>query len=429
MNTIKLIINIVFQIFTYIFNYKKYDDFAINLIRIIGEYNIIFIKIFQWIWINNSNDNNYITEKIENEMRTYTNNTPFTENDINYKSLLNLHITANKNNDIFELDNTSPINSGTISLVFKGKLNKKEIVVKILRKDIKEKLERGLNFLIGLERVAYHIPIINHYVSTKIFEKNKSHIIEQINFIRETENLMLFNNKFKKNKFVTVPNVYNHYTLSDTNIIVMDYINGKYLFELENNELDKYLYPFFKFISNSIFNKKIFHCDLHQGNILFYKETINKNDTNIFIYKVGIIDYGMITTLNIDEINFMYLWLNGIFKKQFGELIDYIKNPNNVSHIFDEYDNINECMDFFCDLYENNKIFNDLENTKITIDDMYLFLNIIKKYNCKLSSRYNFFILSFIPILSILVKLSPDVERRKIITTFLDKMSKNQLLD
>lgn len=429
MNTIKFIINIIFQIFIYIFNYINYDDFIINLIRIIGEYNIIFVKIFQWIWINNSCNNNYLTKKIENEIRSYNNNTPFLESDIDYKSLLNLFVVANKNNDIIEIDDIKPINSGTISLVFKGKLNKKEIVIKILRKDIKEKLEKGMDFLISFEKIIYHIPTINYYVSTKIFEKNKSHIMEQINFIKETENLMLFNKKFKKNKFVTIPNVYNYYTLADSNVIVMDYINGKYLHELENNELDKYYYPFFKFILTSIFNKKIFHCDLHQGNILFCGEKINKDDTDHLIYKVGIIDYGMITTLNVDEIDFMYFWLCGIFKNQFGELLNYIKNSNNISNIFDQYTRINECINYLSDLYEKKQIFSNLENPEIITDNMYLFLNIIKKYNCIISSRYNFFILSFVPIFSILIKLGSNIKKKTIIPDFLDKITNNQLLD
>lgn len=429
MNTIKLIIKIIFEIFYYIFKFKNYDDFIINLIRIIGEYNIIFIKIFQWIWINNSNDNNYLTKNILDEIRSYTNNTPYIENDINYKSLLNLYLISNKNNDKFELDVINPINSGTISLVFKGKLNNKDVVIKILRKDIVEKLEKGINFLITIERIIYYIPIVNYYVSTKVFEKNKSHIVEQLNFIKETENLMLFNKKFKKNKFVTIPNVYTNYTLTDTNVIIMDYINGKYLHQLESNELDKYFIPFFKFLLHSVFYKKIFHCDLHQGNILFYKEKINNDDTQFFIYKVGIIDYGMITILDVNEIDFMYFWIRGLFKSEFKELIDYIKNPNNVSRIFEEYSNINECTDVLYDLYEKKNLFYDLEKTEITIQNMYLFLNIIKKYNCKLSSRYNFFILSFVPILGILVKLGQDNQKKIIINEFLEKVNENNLLD
>jgi hypothetical protein len=81
------------------------------------------------------------------------------------------------------------------------------------------------------------------------------------------------------------------------------------------------------------------------------------------------------------------------------------------------------------DLYENNKLFNDLEKIEIIIDNMYLFLNILKKYNCKISSRYNFFILSFVPILGILVKLGPDIKKKTMINDLLDKICNYNLLD
>lgn len=420
--------NIIFEIFYYILKHKNYENFVINVIRKIGEYNIIFVKIFQWIWINNnSRDNLFITEKIENEISSYTNNTPYDENDIDYKNLFNLYLIANKNSDKLEIDNMKPINSGTISLVFKGKLNGKNIAIKILRKNIKEKLQQGINLLVNIENILYYIPIINYYVSTKIFEKNKSNILNQINFINESDNLMLFYKKFKNNKIINIPNCYTNYTISEPNVILMDYIDGNYLYELKYDELDSYFIPFCKFVLTSIFQKKIIHCDLHQGNIIFFKEIYNDK----VIYKVGIIDFGMITKLTTNEIDFIYLWLSGVFNNKFEELIDYMKNSNNISNIFDNYENINinVCMEEILDLYNSNQIFSQLEKTETLIENVYFFLNKLKQNNCKLSSRYNFFVLSLIPVFSILIKLGPKIEKRNIVKELINKMSNNSLLD
>lgn len=426
MNIIKLIINIIFEIFCYIFKYKNYDDFIISLVRRIAEYNIIFIKIFQWIWINNNKQyNHYITPKIENELCSYTNNTPFDDDDFDYKSLLNVFLIAEKNSDVFKLDSLEPINSGTISLVFKGKLNNKDIVIKILRKNIKDKIENGINFLIKLENIIYYIPFVNYYVSTKIFEKNKSYIYNQINFINESENLSLFYKKFKNNKIIKIPMPYNHYTMSNNNVILMDYINGKYLNELNVNELDNFFMPFCKFIVSCIFYKKYIHCDLHQGNILFFTEMINDK----IIYKVGILDFGMVTKLNINEIDFMYMLFNGVFNNKFKEFIDFIKNSTNLPNIFDYYDKVNDCMETLEKLFNDKKLFYEINKTNVFIDNIYTFLNILKKYNCKLSSRYNFFVLSLIPVFSILIKLGPEIKKRNVIKDYIEKISSNDLLD
>jgi predicted unusual protein kinase regulating ubiquinone biosynthesis (AarF/ABC1/UbiB family) len=423
MNTFKLIIEVLTEIYFYIFKYKDYDNFIISLMKAIGEYNIIFVKIFQWI--NNNNTNSMITNSIENEIRSFTNNVPYNEFDIDYKSLLDLYKITNENSDKFELVSLEPINSGSISLVFKGKLNDKDIAIKILRKNIIDKIEKGINLLINFENIIYYIPFFNYYVSTKIFKNNKEHIFNQINFVNESENIMMFYKKFKKNKFVLVPNVYNNYTKLNNNIIIMDYINGKYLYQLDSSELDKFFIPFYKFIVNSIFYKKIFHCDLHQGNVLFFKETYD----NELIYKVGIIDFGMITKLNTDEINFIYVWLNGIFNQKFKDLIEYLKNQNNVSNIFDDYEQINDCALLLEKLYEEKKIFYELEKSEVFMGDIYIFLNMLKKFNCKISQRYNFFVLSLIPIFTILLKLGPNIEKRNIIKEILIKIEYNNLED
>ncbi len=414
---------IIFEIFYYIFKYKDYDKFIISLIRKIGNYNIIFVKIFQWIRINNNNY--FITQKIENEINSFTNNTPYTDSDIDYKSLLQIYKIAEENSDVFQLDSIEPINTGSISLVFKGKLNNKDIAIKILRKNIKEKIEKGICLLINFENILYYIPILNYYVSTKIFENNREHIFNQINFINESENIIMFYKKFKKNKKVLIPNVYDNYTKINNNVILMDYINGKYLYELDSNELDEFFTPFYNFIANSIFYKKIFHSDLHQGNILFFKETIGDE----VIYKVGIIDFGMITKLETNEIDFIYLWINGIFNENFKDMLEYLKNPNNISIIFDNYEKINNCIEILMKLYDEKKIFHEFENAEVLIDNIYSFLNILKKFNCKISSRYDFFILSLIPIFTVLIKLGPGIKKRIIVRENLQKMQSNKLLD
>jgi predicted unusual protein kinase regulating ubiquinone biosynthesis (AarF/ABC1/UbiB family) len=423
MNTLKLIYKVLCEIFYYVFKYKDYEKFIIGLMKIIREYNIVFVKIFQWI--NNNNDSNsFITEAIENEIQLFTNNTPYNESDIDYKSLLNLYKIAGENSDIFQLTSLEPINSGSISLVFKGKLNDKDVAIKILRKNIADEIEKGINLLINFENIICYVPFFKNYISTKIFKSNKEHIVNQINFVNESENIMIFYKKFKKNKLISIPNVYNEYTKLTNNVIIMDYIYGKYLCELNSNELDNFFTPFFKFIITSIFYKKILHCDLHPGNILFFNETIGDEQ----IYKVGIIDFGMIAKLNTNEIDFMYIWINGVFNNKFKDLIEYLKNQNNISTIFDNYEQFDNCAELLEKLYDEKKIFNVLDKTEVIIHSVYSFLNILKKFNCIISSRYNFFVLSLIPSFTILIKLGQHINKSNIVKEILEKMQSNDLI-
>ena len=418
---IKLIFKIFIGLIKYIFRYENYDNTIINFLNDIGEYNIIFIKIFQWIWVKNNNDNIYITDNITKELYKFTNNTPYNDLDIDYKSLLKIFMIAQTQGDNLELLDLIPCNSGTISLIFKAKLNNKNIIIKLLRNNIKKKLEDGINFLISIENILYNTKFINRIVSTKIFENNKFNILNQIDFMNEVQNINLFNKSFSRSPEIIIPNVYIEYTKINQNFILMDYIDGKYIYELTNEELDNYFIPFVKFIMSSIFIKNILHCDLHQGNILFYKEDNGNNQ----IYKIGIIDMGMITKINVRELNFMYMWLMGIFNDKFLDLLEYIENEKNSLYIFEEKININNCVEYIKDKYNKKELFNPPNTIKELIDDIYLFLKILKQYNCILSSRYNFFILSFIPILTLIINLGPNIKKNVILQDYLENMSNN----
>lgn len=418
---IKLIFKIFIGILKYIFRYENYDNTIIKFLNDIGEYNIIFIKIFQWIWVKNNNDNYYITETISKELYKYTNNTPYNNLDIDYKSLLKIFMIAHNKGDSLELLDLVPCNSGTISLIFKAKLNNKNIVIKLLRNNIKKRLEDGINFLINIENILYNTKFINRIVTTKIFENNKMNILNQIDFMNEVQNINLFNKSFSRSSEIIIPNVYIDYTKINQNFILMDYIEGKYIYELTIEELDNYFIPFVKFTMSSIFIKNILHCDLHQGNILFYKECIENNQ----IYKIGLIDMGMITKINVRELNFMYMWLMGIFNDKFLDLLEYIENEKNSLYIFEEKANINNCIEYIKDKYNKKELFNPPNTIKELINDIYLFLNILKQYNCILSSRYNFFILSFIPILTLIINLGPGFKKNKILQEYLENMSNN----
>ena len=373
-----LIINILFSIFKYCFQSANYDDIGISIIKLISEYNIIFVKIFQWTWMKNNSKNEYLTQKIKEQIYIYSNNTPFKEDDIDYKSILDTFITSKKLGDKFELEQINPVNSGSISLIFIGKLNENKVIIKLLRKNIKEQINNGLSFLSNIENIVKYIPIINDIISNDIFTNNKINILNQTDFINESENIQLFSENFKNDKNLIIPNVYVDYTKINSNIIIMDYIDGKYLNELEEHELNEYFKYFVKFIVKSIFVKNIFHSDLHQGNILFTKKV---NSHNKIVYKIGIIDFGMILKLNVDEVNFAYLWLMGIYSDQFHNLIDFIRNINNKDLIFKNNvtnENINICMDYMSLKYSQKEIFFSLD---MIINDIYVFLKFLKNYN------------------------------------------------
>jgi predicted unusual protein kinase regulating ubiquinone biosynthesis (AarF/ABC1/UbiB family) len=206
----------------YLFFYS--NDFYDNLLYDLANTNIIFIKIFQWLSAEKKFNNNFLCL-----LNKYCDNCPYNEDCIDKKTLLEL-IDYSKNNNIdLNIDSLIPYRSGSINLVFKGKLNKKEIIIKILRKDIIKKINESIIFFNNINKIFYIILYIFnlHNIIEDIIHKNKNILIDQANLKKEIENIKLFKNKYKKSNYLIIPNVYEDFSNKFDNLIVMDYIDGK----------------------------------------------------------------------------------------------------------------------------------------------------------------------------------------------------------
>ena len=161
-----------------------------------------------------------------------------------------------------------------------------------------------LNMIFGILSFNKLIPIsLNDFLNQ--FE-------EQLNFINESNSLMKFNELYENNNLYKIPKLYK---LSN-NIIIMDYIPGKSLDTLKDNNIEHYKYHIYIyiFIQNNLFMNDFNHGDLHNYN---WKIT---DDNRIVIY-----DFGLCWTLNsnkiIDTINILndgfYYKNNHLFIKHF----------------------------------------------------------------------------------------------------------------
>ena len=104
------------------------------------------------------------------------------------------------------------------------------------------------------------------------------------------------------------------------------------------------------------------------------------------IYKIGIIDFGMIMSLDINESNFAYLWLDGIYNKNFNQLIDYIENKDNHPNIFINTDNIDDCIGQIKNLYNYSQCYSAVTEFSILVK----LRNFTKILDC-VPALYNYF--------------------------------------
>tara|TARA_B110001452_G_scaffold265826_1_gene271280 strand:- start:702 stop:1808 length:1107 start_codon:yes stop_codon:yes gene_type:complete len=252
-------------------------------------------------------DNNLLYENEKEYLIKYTDSVPFRNDDINYDILDKLQT----NYDI-EVDSYIAVNSGVVSLVFTGMYNNERVVIKVLKNNIQHRLKTAFEDLELLIKMANVFSFIRKLNLKKCFIDNKDLLIEQTDFIKETENIEIFKRKIENYKEYIIPFCYKEITLTHNNVIVMENIKNLVYNDIKNynktvkNEFGKLLV---KFGLISVLFTSAVHCDLHNGNVFFY---INDDTDDKPKYQLGIIDFGIVAYPNRENQNNYYNFLKNI---------------------------------------------------------------------------------------------------------------------
>ena len=268
-------------------------DFTLFIERLaigLSSINILCVKIFQAIALNNS----LIDESTNNKLLQFTDNAPWNYSDV---ELHNLHEISKKYNLQLKFGYEVPINSGMISLVFKAfkkdELNQ-PVIIKMKRKNIQEKLDDAIdNLLFGIKLLSF-IPIFNKYDLSNVVNKNIDIIRQQTNFLEEVDNMTRIKNNCKNLKYVKIPSANRAVTEEYPNCILMDYIEGIKITQIQKEDYDGFAKQVMKFGFVTSIVHGVTHGDLHGGNILFIKD----NNDERYPYKIGVIDFGIIYDLD-----------------------------------------------------------------------------------------------------------------------------------
>jgi len=377
----------------YKLNIVTHVDAYNNVTNRLSNLNILYTKLLQWI----INDTINCDDEIKKNIEKFTDNVEYHESDIDYISLINLI----NNNDI-KLLSLTPYKSGTISIIFKGILNNKPVIIKMIRKNIENKLRESIEYFKFLGKIVSYIPYISEFNIEKIINNNCDELMIQTNFINEVDNIETFYKNFKDNENIIIPEVYKKYTVENNNVIVMDYIEGINVYSLINESEDKskYIKLIYQFILESIFDYNIFHGDLHPGNILFIKD--DTSETNK--YKIGIIDYGIIAKFDSSLKQNICTFFKKLIHRKYNELFELI-----LDNLIEQNDSIEKLDKDTKEIIINKLIIKqkefDILSSNLKPNDIYHINNVLQEYNLTLSYKFSklfFFISSMYSLLFIL---------------------------
>jgi len=183
--------------------------------------------------------------------------------------------------DIFNdyiIENTDPIASGSIGQVYKfySKLLNTHVAIKVKHPKLNE---RVIHFIKVIKVVCFLCKWFNkyHYMIIEYIDN----IQKQLDYIEEAENTIKFRYKWKSEKSIIIPEVF-EYT---DNFIIMEYHEGKNYNELpDDKKLIVSLYMNFIFYTSFLIHDFV-HGDLHTGN---WKVICEGDQLQIILYDCGI---------------------------------------------------------------------------------------------------------------------------------------------
>jgi predicted unusual protein kinase regulating ubiquinone biosynthesis (AarF/ABC1/UbiB family) len=271
--------------YLFLFFHADKLKFIDRLTQRLANVNILYVKVFQAIALNNS----LIDENINNMLLKFTDNAPWTKDDIDVDTLNALK----EDQQLVICDGVyNPINSGMISLVFKATRisDESNVIIKIKRRMIERKLKDAIDNLMFFMYFLSLFPLVKKYQLAEVVNKNIDIIKHQINFDEEVQNIVKIKTNCKHLKYVKIPSVFKEVTDKYPNVILMEQIDGVPINKVKEEDYEEFAKPVLKFGFVTTLLHGVTHGDLHSGNILFIKD----DDDKKYKHKIGVLDFGII---------------------------------------------------------------------------------------------------------------------------------------
>lgn len=281
--------------------------FVKNLADKLIARNIFYVKAFQSVSANT----NILEERSAHYLNSFADNVSYTDSEIDYTTIDILKESG------IAFDKETPANAGMVSLVYTGTLPTGErVAIKILRKGVEEQLNLCIEQMSTLVWLLATLPSLRRLNIEDMFNENKTLMLQQVNYFNEVENINTLRSLNANIDYIKIPSVFDSYTQS--NVIVMDLLEGRKLAGLDKDERDNYSYTMALFGIKCLLFDGVYHGDLHQGNILFMGTKENP--------VLGILDMGIMGTLSRDEQNSFYQFFHSLVQRDYTDAAEAIVN-------------------------------------------------------------------------------------------------------
>jgi ubiquinone biosynthesis protein len=200
--------------------------------------------------------------------------------------------------DLFSDFEPRPLASASIAQVHTATLNGKEVIIKVIRPDIKRTIESDIELMrtvaMALQKL---LPDGKRLRPVEVVEEYKRTIIDELDLTHEAANGIQFKRNFEGSEALYVPTIYSDYC--HKNVMVMERIYGTPISNITqlnalNTNMKKLAERGVEVFFTQVFRDSFFHADMHPGNI--FVSTLNPADPQYIT-----IDFGIVGTLNSED--------------------------------------------------------------------------------------------------------------------------------
>lgn len=217
--------------------------------------------------------------------------------------------------EVFKTFETTPLASASIAQVHAATLqDDKEVVVKILRPNIKKQIEQDIDLLLTIARlVEKYWKSTQRFHPTEVVLEFKKSIIDEQDMIREAANASQLRRNFYQSELLYVPEV--HWPLTKKNILVIERIYGTPVSNIKalkdkHTDLKKLAERGVEIFFTQVFRDCFFHADMHPGNVWVSLE--NPRNPQYMA-----LDFGIIGTLGPEDQRYLAENFLAFFKRNY----------------------------------------------------------------------------------------------------------------
>jgi ubiquinone biosynthesis protein len=205
--------------------------------------------------------------------------------------------------EVFERFDDEPLAAASIAQVHTAKLRSgEEVVVKVVRPGVREKIERDLEVMYVLAQLARDYSKEGHRLRpVEVVAEYERTILDELDLMRETGNAAQLKRNFAGSRLLYVPAVYWDYCRPD--VMVMERIHGVLVSDMDElrrrgTNIQVLAENGVEIFFTQVFRHNFFHADMHPGNIF-----VQTDDPQHPVYAA--VDFGIVGTLDARDQHYL----------------------------------------------------------------------------------------------------------------------------